>query len=172
MHGQIETKHKKMTQHELNNNKLTLRVKTSPVFVRGVMFLFAFLFFLAPLIGMITSIAVGNGLHIGFLIGMVFFGLMGFYLLRIALWNTYGVEIIHFESNKVIYEANYGWFKDAQKTFEINSLSFSMKHIGYKEDNNGSLIIDSDDSSIECATKMSIEELNNLIEKLKVAINV
>ncbi|NQX82318.1 MAG: hypothetical protein HRT66_10040 [Flavobacteriaceae bacterium] len=161
-----------MKQHELNNGELTLRVKRSPVFVRIVIFLFAFLFFLLPLVGMILSILMGDGFHIGFLIGIGFFGLMGFYLLRIGLWNTYGTEIIKFQSSKVIYEANYGWFKDAKKTKEIIPLSFSLKPIGYGEDNEGVLIIGSNDFLIECATKMSINEINELIKKLKVDNNV
>ena len=104
-----------MKQHELNNGELILRVKRSPVFVRIVIFSFAFLFFLLPIVGMTLSILMGNRFHIGFLIGLGFFGLMGFYLLRMGLWNTYGTEIIKFQSGKVIYEANYGWFKDAKK---------------------------------------------------------
>ena len=157
-----------MKQHELNNGELTLRVNRSPIFVRIVIFLFAFLFFLLPLVGMILSILMGNGFHIGFLIGIGFFGLMGFYLLRIGLWNTYGTEIIKLQSGKVVYEANYGWFKDAKKTKEITPLSFSLKQIGYEEDNEGVLIIGSHDSIIECVTKMSIDEINELIKKLKV----
>ena len=161
-----------MKQHELNNGELTLRVKRSPVFVRIVIFLFAFLFFLLPLVGMILSILMGDGFHIGFLIGIGFFGLMGFYLLRIGLWNTYGTEIIKFQSSKVIYDSNYGWCKDAKKTKEIIPLSFSLKPIGYGEDNEGVLIIGSNDFLIECATKMSINEINELIKKLKVDNNV
>ncbi len=160
-----------MIQHELNNRELTLRVKSSPVFIRAIMFLFAFLFFLLPCVGMILSMTMGNNFHIGFLIGIGFCSLMGFYLLRIALWNTYGVEVINFETNKVVYEVNYGWFKDGKKIKEIEPLIFSIKEIGYEEDNKGSLVIGSDDLCIECATKMSIDEIKSLIAKLEIGIN-
>lgn len=155
-----------MTQHELKNRELMLKVKPSPLFIRAIMFLFTFLFFLLPISGMILSLSMGNGFHIGFLFGMGFFGVMGFYLLRMTLWNTYGVEIITFENSKVTYEANYGWFKDGKKTKEMNPIVFSIKPIGYEEENKGVLIIGTDDLTIECTTKMSIDEISLLITKL------
>ncbi|GAA3610318.1 hypothetical protein GCM10022396_29370 [Flavivirga amylovorans] len=91
---------------------------------------------------------------------------MGFYLLRVSLWNTYGYETIFFNEQKLTYEANYGWFKDGKKVITISSLSFTIKQIGYEEDKKGTLIIETDDSCIECATKMPIHEIKELIEKL------
>ena len=98
---------------------------------------------------------------------MGLFGLMGFYMLRVSLWNTYGYETIVFDKQKVTYEANYGWFKDGKKTKDINPLVFSIKQVGYEEDKKGTLMIGTDDSCIECVTKIPIREIEELIEKLK-----
>ncbi|MDO5980004.1 hypothetical protein [Flavivirga spongiicola] len=104
-----------MKSYEINNNQLILKVRKSPVFIRSVMFLFSFLFFFSPLMGIALSISMGYQFHFGFLIWIGLFGLMGFYMLRISLWNTYGYETIVFDKQKVTYQANYGWFKDGKK---------------------------------------------------------
>lgn len=152
-----------MKQYKLSKDELTLRVNKSPFIIRSIFFTTAFLFFLLPIGGLIASMVMGNGFHIGFLIGLGLFGLMGFYLLRIALWNTYGSETIQLQEGKIMYQANYGWFKDFIKTIEINDISFTPKQIGYVEDNVGVLIIASENSFIECATKIPMEELYELI---------
>ena len=101
-------------QYQIAENSLTLRVKPSPLFVRAVMFLLAFAFFLAPVSGILVSLFSGQGFHIGYLIGGFIFGVLGFYLLRIALWNTYGTEFITFHPDHINYIADYGWFKDGK----------------------------------------------------------
>jgi len=83
-----------MQQFNFRNNTLNLKVKKSPLAVRIVMFFFAFAFFIFPLVGTIVSVLIGGGLQIGYFIWIEIFGLMGFYLLRVSLWNTYGEETI------------------------------------------------------------------------------
>jgi len=115
---------------------------------------------------MVGYIAMGNGFHIGFLFGIFFFGLMGYYLLRISLWNTYGREDITFNGKQVSYFADYGWFKDSSMNITIDSITFSIRPIGFEEDNEGALVIGSEETNIECVTKMSIKEIEELIEIL------
>lgn len=153
-------------QYELNSNVLVLRVKKASLFVRSVMFFFTFLFFFLPLTGMILGLAMGKGMHIGYLIGLFIFGLLGFYMLRISLWNTFGKETITFNNKNITYVADYGWFKDGKKEKEIaDSIAFSVRPIGYEDDNKGGLIIGLDEP-IMCVTKMSNAELEELIDKL------
>ena len=156
-----------MKQYKFENNLLKLRVKKSSVFICAVMFLFAFLFFVSPTIAMISSVADGKDFHFGFIISIGVFGLMGFYLLRIALWNSFGSEEIKFDKNTITYEADYRWFKDGIKTLEITPLVFAIKQIGYEEDNIGTLIIGEGIEKIESVTKMPIDELEKLIKILK-----
>lgn len=155
-----------MNQYQLEDNTLTLRVKTSPLFVRIVMFTFSFLCFILPITGIVLYISYGKGFHMGFLFLLFLFSLMGFYLLRMALWNTYGTEIISFKGHNVSYVANYGWFLDAQKTETIEPLVFQIQPIGYIEDKLGTLVIGDHDAIIESATKMPICDIEKLIEQL------
>ena len=156
-----------MKQYKILNNDLTMKVKKSPIFVRVVMFLFTFLFFLAPFLGMFVALLIGNKFHIGYIIGIGLFGLLGFYMLRISLWNTYGFESINIKENGVLYEANYGWFKDGKRSLELKSLTFSFRKIGYDEDNEGVMVIGEGENELQCVTKMNIDELKEMIHQLE-----
>lgn len=156
-----------MNQITFQNNILKLNVKKAPLIIRIILFLLAFAFFAFPISGMIASLALGNGFKMAFLIAIGIFALLGFYLLRIALWNTYGEETFQKINNELIYEANYHWFRDGKKTIEINAINYSVAPIGYEEENKGILVLENGKNRIESSVKISIPELKTLIEKLK-----
>ncbi|PXY39807.1 hypothetical protein DMB65_16195 [Flavobacterium cheongpyeongense] len=156
-----------MQQYHYQNNILNLKVKKSPFLVRVVMFGLAFSFFLFPVLGAIFGIAEGSGLHIGYFIAIGVFSIMGFYLLRVSLWNTYGEETIQILADKIIYEANYGWFKDGKKEFDIKIPEFSLKTVGYEEDNEGVLLVVSGNVEIESVVKIPMFQLEKLILTLQ-----
>lgn len=155
-----------IAQYRLFNGELVMTVKKSPLFVRAVLFVLAFLFFLIPLSGMIVGASSGNGLHLGYLIGIAVFGLMGFYLLRMVLWNTYGKEIIQIGPEKIDYIADYGWFKRNQKSI-AGPPEFSSNRIGYEEDKTSGLLIIGPEGAITCVTKLSDEQVEQLIDELQ-----
>ena len=161
-----------MKQYSINEKNLVLKVKKSPLFVRGIMFFFTFISIFLPLTGIIISIGMGKGLHIGYFISLFLFGLIGFYLLRISLWNTYGKETIELNTLTIEYEANYGWFKDGKKTIEYNNIVFSINQIGYEEDKKGVLVMGDENEKIESVVKMPIIQIEELIEKLKIVANI
>ena len=153
-----------MAQFILENNKLILKVKKPPLIVRVVLFFLAFSFFLIPFSGMVLSLLLGGRFHFGFLIGIVFFGLIGFYMLRNSLWNTFGNEVLLFnKKNQVQYEADYGWFKDGKKITNFNFLKFSIRPVGYEEDFMGALVIEDENNRIETVVKIPNEQLGELI---------
>lgn len=152
-----------MQQFNFKNNILNLKVKKSPLAIRIIMFFFAFASFILPVFGTIWGLVLGGGLEIGYFIGIGLFSIMGFYLLRVALWNTYGEETIEILENKIIYEANYGWFKDGKKEIAISDPSYSFKSVGYQEDNEGVLVISSENVQMESVVKMPIEQIEALL---------
>lgn len=159
-----------MQQFNFKNNILNLKVKKSPLAVRIVMFFFAFAFFVFPILGTIVGVLTGGGLQFGYLIGIGIFALMGFYLLRVSLWNTYGEETIEILENTIIYEVNYGWFKDGKKEIVITTVpEYSFKSVGYEEDNEGVLVITSEESQIESVVKIPMVHLEELILTLQTA---
>ena len=152
-----------MQQYNLVNNILNLKVKKSPLIIRIVMFFLTFAFFVFPVLGTIVGILAGSGLQFSYFIGIGIFSLLGFYLLRVSLWNTYGEETIEILEDKIIYEANYGWFKDGKKEMAIAVPEYSFKSVGYEEDNEGVLVITSEESEIESVVKMPMNELESLL---------
>ncbi|MBB4802413.1 hypothetical protein HNP37_002486 [Flavobacterium nitrogenifigens] len=156
-----------METYNLSNNTLTLKVKKSPIFVRAILFFIAFSLFILPIGGAISSIVFGFGFQVGHFIGIGVFSLIGFYTLRVALWNTYGEENIQFFENKIIYEANYRWFKDGKKEALISNPNFYATQAGYEEDNEGVLIIASNEAKIESVVKMKMFQMEELIKVLK-----
>lgn len=110
---------------------------------------------------------MGDGFHFGFLFGIALFGLLGFYLLRVFLWNSYGKETIIFTNDGITYEADYGWFKSSKQFANIVETHFMISPIGYEDENLGVLIIRINESTIETVTKLPQETLEKLIQELK-----
>lgn len=152
-----------MQQYNFKNNTLNLKVKKSPFVIRVVMFFFTFAFFVFPTFGVIVSVLSGSGLQFGYFIAIGLFALIGFYLMRVSLWNTYGEENIEILNSKVIYEANYGWFKDGKKEIAIAVPKYSFKSVGYEEDNEGVLVISDGESELESVVKIPVSVLEELL---------
>ena len=162
-----------MTQYHIEKHTIILKVKKSPLLIRAFMFLITFVFFTIPFVSMMITILMQDRFHIGFVVGIIFFGLLGFFMLRISLWNTFGKETIVFDNPEIIYEADYKWFKDGKKSYNINPPYFSIEMIGYKEDQIGALLISDGDENelIESVVKIPIDQLEALIEILKKEFN-
>lgn len=160
-----------MQQYNLVDNILNLKVKKSPLIIRIVMFFLTFAFFVFPVLGTIVGILAGSGLQFSYLIGIGIFSLIGFYLRRVSLWNTYGEETIEIFENKIIYEANYGWFKDGKKEVFIFSNPIFHALLADYEDNERVLLIVSGNVEIESVVKIPLHQLEELIEVLNVKYN-
>lgn len=158
-----------MKQYRFENNSLILNVKKSPFLIRISLFIISGLLFIAPIAGMLSIVSSGGDFHIGFIIGIGFFGFLGFRLLRSALWNSYGQEVIVFDEEKIHYEADYRWFKDAKTEIERvpSDLYFSQNSVGYEEDQKGILVIQSNTNYIECVTHMPLKDLEKLTQELE-----
>ncbi|MAQ41488.1 MULTISPECIES: hypothetical protein [Mesonia] len=155
-------------QYHLKENSVILTTKKPPLFFRAFMFPMAFISFALPLLFIYNLIVNGGRFHIGYLIAAGAFGLLGFYILRVALWNSYGSEKISFFDKHIEYEADYGWFKDG-KTSITNKKDnkYSVSAVGYEDDQVGVLSINGEDGQITSVVKMPINQLENLIEELK-----
>jgi hypothetical protein len=156
-----------MNQIEWNDNILKLKVRKSPLIIRTILSILSFVFFVLPTLGMILAVSDGGGLHFGFFFGIGVFGFLGFYLLRIVLWNTHGEELICIMTDHLTYEASYGWFKDAKKTILLEGIKFSFSLIGYEEDQEGSLSIVGGEIKVHCVTKMRKADVESCIIKLE-----
>lgn len=155
-----------MKKYEIIGKLVVLHSGKAPVFPRVMMFFFSFISFLLPIFGIILSIISKNGIHFGHFLSLVIFGLLGFYLLRVVLWNTYGKETFNFENDLISYEADYGWFKDRVKEISKDGLTFSIQKVGYEDENKAVLTMNSGSQKIKSATKMVTEDIEELLSKL------
>lgn len=157
-----------MKQIEFKENQLILRVKKSPLFARMLLYLITFLSIALPLGGFIVNMSSNVGLSFFHILFLFIFGLIAFYMLRVSLWNTYGLELIQFGNNKLIYVADYRWFKDKVKEFTFENINYGIKAVGYEEDNKSVLVITFDDDKVlETVTKIPISNLESLIIRLE-----
>ncbi|CAM3864288.1 PH domain-containing protein [Flavobacterium branchiophilum] len=155
-----------MNQYLFENNQLKLKVSKTPFLIRLVLFIITFLCFALPLFGIFFNVVEGNGIKFGGILAFGIFCLIGFYLLRISLWNSHGEETIQFNDNEIIYVADYGWFKDGKKTLDKNEITYSIKPVGYEEENYGILVISNGKSEIESVVKMPKQNLEKLISRI------
>ena len=155
-----------MTQYKIEGNSLILSVKKAPVAVTATLFVLAFLFCVTPAIAVVGAVYSGRPFQLQFLIYIGVFAIAGFYMLRLALWNTFGCEKLVFTANTVSYAANYGWFRDGKRTIVYEKIGFSMAQAGYEEDNKAVLVLTTDDSSITCAVAVPVNQLAELLPKL------
>jgi len=156
-----------MDQIDFKQSELILRVKRSPLLGRILLYLITFLSIALPLGGFIVNMISNIGLSFFHILFLVIFGLIAFYMLRVSLWNTYGCELIQFSNNKLTYIADYCWFKDKVKVFTFEKIDYSIKPVGYEEDNKGVLVIKFDDDKVlETVAKIPIPGLESLINSL------
>lgn len=155
-----------MKQFDLQGNTLTLSVKKSPILVRAFMFFVTFLSFIFSVAPLIFGSLFGFGFQIQYFGILLIFGLIGFYLLRVSLWNTYGKETFNFLTPTILYEADYGWFEDGKKRLELKRFILNYLSVGYEEDNKGLLVLGDGENWIQSVVKMPIGQIDELIEEL------
>lgn len=155
-------------RYTFNNNILELYVKKSPLIGRGFLLFLAFVMVALPLLGMVLNFIDGNAFHFGYLIGLGLFSLVGFYFVRLFLWNTYGKEVIEIGDSTVSYYVDYHYFKGNQQVIRYEGLSYSIVPIGFEEEQIGNLLITASEKDyIESGVNMDITELVVLVGELE-----
>ncbi|PWS27798.1 hypothetical protein DHW03_09480 [Pedobacter yonginense] len=156
-----------MNQIDFQDNILMLKVGKSSLIVRLILVPVTLLFFLLPIWGLSLNLADGQGIK--FLSVLIFAGyfLLGFYLLRICLWNTFGKEVISFGLNTITYEADYGWFKGNKKEIPLENSVCKIKPSEFENQGKGILVFESDQSEIECVALVPLEKLQVLFTHIQ-----
>lgn len=160
-------------RYSFEGNTLTLHVKRSPIVLLVILYFITALCFVGPILGFFIGFLNGSA-SLGSFIGIGFLGLIGFYLLRFSLWNTYGKEIIKIADDKVEYHGDFRYFQFNKKNYEINGvLYFERRSVGYEEDQMEVLdiICGSGDWQVNCSTKIPKQEMEQLLEEAKTAFN-
>ena len=156
-----------MNQIDLKQNQLILKEKRGALIARLFIYLLTAFSIILPLGGLIAHIRNGEMTIISIAIYAIF-GVIAFYMLRVSLWNTYGAEIIHFQTKKINYTADYRWFKGNLKEFDFDKIDFTIQKAGYEEDHKGKLVIKFDEKEMfETVSKLPLADLETLVITLK-----
>lgn len=159
---------KNSKRYNLTHNTLELYVKKSPPIGRSFILFLAFICVTLPIMGMVFNYRNGGAFHFGFIIGLGLFTLIGFYFVRLFLWNTYGKEVITFEDTTVRYYVDYHYFKGNQQEITYEELVFEIEPIGFEEEQLGRLIIAANDKDfISSSVRIDLLALEEIITKLK-----
>ena len=118
------------------------------------------------------TIKAGQPFHFKFLFGMAISSIIGVYILRFALWNSFGKEIIELKPESITYTSDYRIYRDNKNHKRDGKLTFSYRPIGYIEDQMGCLTIHTGAEVIKSVVKMSIIDINSLIKELNTTNNL
>lgn len=155
-----------MKQYNLKGNQLELIVKPSPIIIRIIILVISIITFIMPLVGLVLRIAMGDGFHFAFLIAIAVFGYLGFYLLKIVLWNSYGKEVITLNKANTTFVSDFKFFQNKVDIENLNITSFSYNQVGYEEENFGTLVIGDEDNELESVVKIPLNQLEELIVEI------
>jgi len=154
-----------------NDYNLDLVIKTdkAPLSIRLFLGIFMIIGFLTPLIVLIFSFYSDLEIGFSYIITLIIGVGVGFYLLRLILWNTYGKEILKITPERVDYHCDYRYFKGNKKILEGSP--FRIKPIfGYKAIY-GKLNIENDSDSLTTNIDIDKDSIFGLIDILEERLN-
>lgn len=155
---------------ENSKKEITISVRKSNLFTRIVLSFFLVINAIAPFLILSMMAQDGSRLKLGNFIYFAILWGIAYYFFRLLCWNSYGKEVISF-GNKINYYSDYKYFKDSQTEIDASNTTFHYEEIGYKENNEGVLIIETDTNSIKSVVKVKIPELKEAITQLKSYLN-
>jgi hypothetical protein len=158
---------KEKKRYKLQDHTLELYVKKSPVLVRGTFLFLAFLSIVLPLAGIILSAIAGTDFHMKYIIILGVCSLIGFFFIRLFLWNSYGKEVFEWKATSLSYYVDYLWFKGNHQHFSFEQLTVDYVVAGFQEEEIGHLLfVAMETEFIESAVNLPIPDLLEIIETL------
>lgn len=156
----------KTGQVEFINSQLIITGKKTPLIIRIILIIILFICILIPFAATYFTLANGKGPHISLVISFIFFGIVGFYLLRIILWNTYGREILNFEKDEINYVADYRLFKDSDKKITADLIDVIINTYVEEQKAVATLSIINGNNIIETVLKVPLNEMEIIEGKI------
>ena len=161
----------KQNQIKINDSQVSISARKAPVFIRLILTLILSVLILIPIAVTFYYLVYQDGPHIGIAMSFILCWGVGFYLLRITLWNWAGQEILTLNQENISYNADYRFFKDGRKEIVLKDLE---TEIIYEDESNkqlGRLRLKNKSTSIESVLQVRISELKVLKNKIKTHYN-
>src|SRR5690606_18335443 len=136
-------------QIKIEDSKLTIFARKAPIIIRIFLVLIITVLALIPFAIVYFVFSDGNGLHIGIAFSFMLCWGIGFYVLRLFLWNSYGREILILNKNNIIYLADYRLYKDGKRKIGTKNLEIEIINENDPKLSLGRLRLKNKSSSIE-----------------------
>ncbi len=149
---------------------LEIFVKRASLFVIVTLTIISIISFLIPIASAVFMIMTDT-INFSLVIIIILLWGSGIYLLRIILWNTCGKEIIIFKPDKVIYIGDYRLFRDGKIEIENNSIEILTHNIPGSNQEYSYLTIGNKFAQIKTVTKLPIDILKEIKERIKTTLN-
>ena len=160
-----------MGKFTIENKTILLNEKQPNIIGSIVLYFLTLIFFIITICTIIVPLFAGMGLHIGNILALGFFGYLTYLLLKMALWNAKGKEVIEITNNQLKYTADYYLFKEKVRSFDINNIVLTIEKEN-SNDNIGSIQINDSKNKIVTATKLDIDVAQQLIYTIESQINI
>ena len=146
--------------------EMVIFIKPSPLFTRIILSIVIGISISIPILVTAFAIYSRAELKIGlFFSYFLFFGI-GFYLLRVFLWNCYGKEVIIFNKENIKYYADYKYFKDGRQTIKNVNLDIYFSEFTEGSEKKGILIIENEKEKITSCIKLPKKEVKLIVDKI------
>lgn len=162
-----------MIQNQINidGSQLTISTRKTPIFLRVFLIFILTILILIPIALTFIWLTNGRGLHIGIAFSFILCWGIGFYLLRITLWNTVGREILNLNLDNISYIADYGLFRDGQQIIGLSDLETEIIFEDSIKNPVGRLRLTSRENSLETKLQATIKELEVVRDRIKTHYN-
>ncbi len=154
------------TNTSITTNQILINHAKTSWLIRAILTLVFLICGMTPILWTYFMFSNAEEFHIGIFISYFIFGLLGFLMLRIVLWNTFGKEIISLSQDKITYIADYKYFKDGQKELATDKLQVEIIYEDTTSVNVGRLRIFNPEGEIETVLKSSLTDLESIKNKI------
>ncbi len=145
--------------------EVTFKVKKVPKFIIACLVVALTGVVILPLIGVFFGLIYGNGPHIGFVFGLLVFGLIARFLVRTICWNLFGFEKWIISEKEISYEADYKYFRGRSVKLESPfTLGFIFQYENEKD--RVQLTAESEENQITSVIKIAKKDAQHLATQL------
>jgi len=156
----------KFNHAEIVGNKLIIKGSKSPLPIRITLIAVLLICLMIPIAATFLLMSERKGPHLGIFLSFLFFWGIGFYLLRIILWNTFGREILTLEDDKISYEADYRFFIDGKQNISTENIEVVAIPTQSEATNLGILVFSNENQHIDTVLGAPLDKMMDIAAEI------